>query len=53
MKTRLWHVETTLGIQVPPQELDPEDEQEGPRAQERPCSPGVTPAFPPLPNGGA
>ncbi|KAM6434349.1 uncharacterized protein PHA67_000263 [Liasis olivaceus] len=52
VKTRLWHVEAALGIHVPPQELDPEDELEGPRAQESPCGPDVPPARP-LPDGGA
>ncbi|KAG8147043.1 hypothetical protein E2320_014095 [Naja naja] len=53
VKTRLWHVETMLGIQVPPQELDPEEEQEEPSARGgAPCDPDLPPA-PPLPNGGA
>lgn len=52
VKTRLWHVETMLGIEVPPQELDPEDEQEEPSARESPCDPPLPPA-PPLSNGGA
>ncbi|XP_039174442.1 uncharacterized protein LOC120296655 isoform X1 [Crotalus tigris] len=47
VKARLWHVETMLGIQVPPQELDPEEEQEEPSAQDSPCDPDLVPA-PPL-----
>lgn len=52
VKTRLWHVETMLGIQVPPQELDPEEEQEEPSAQESPCDRDLPPT-PPLSNGDA
>ncbi|XP_026541784.1 uncharacterized protein LOC113424337 [Notechis scutatus] len=53
VKTRLWHVETMLGIQVPPQELDPEEEQEEPSTRGgAPCDPNLPPA-PPLSNGGA
>lgn len=52
VKARLWHVETMLGVQVPPHELDPEEEQEEPTAQDSPRDPDLVPA-PPLSNGGA
>ncbi|KAM3824795.1 uncharacterized protein M6D78_016222 isoform 2-T3 [Vipera latastei] len=44
VKARLRHVETMLGVQVPPHELDPEEEQEEPSAQYSPHDPDLVPA---------